>query len=292
MDSILRSQNVLPYRSIVEPTNEIIKYIDDRRAGVTVSLKTRWDKFNKACMGGIEPNTIYSIAGISGAGKSSFVNSLETDLFDLNKEVEFVVLSFSFEMLSSRQVGRKLSYRLSKTTSELYTGTNNRITDQDMQSIRRIGEDIKKYPIYFVEKPGTVDQIKETVRHFKNEPFAKDKWLIVMLDHTLLTKGREGDREREVLSDLQRAWMELKKEGKTTIIQLSQLNRNIEGSERINNPSLHFPMRNDLFGSESVYQASDYVLVLHRPEILQIQAYGPNAWPTKDFIFLHLLKIN
>lgn len=192
--------------------------------------------------------------------------------------------------LSSRQVGRKISYRMAKTTSELYNGNGSRITDQDLYNIRRIGEDIKKYPIYYVEKPGTTQQIMETVRHFKNEPFAKDKWLIVMFDHILLTKGREGEREREIISDLQRVWMELKKEGTTTIIQLSQLNRNIEASERINNPSLHFPMRNDLFGSDFIFQSSDYVLVIHRPEILQIQAYGPNAWPTKDLLYLHVCK--
>ena len=49
-------------------------------------------------MGVIEPNTIYSIGGISGSGKSSFVNSLETDLFDLNKDIDFVVLSFNYEI--------------------------------------------------------------------------------------------------------------------------------------------------------------------------------------------------
>jgi replicative DNA helicase len=241
-------------------------------------------------MGGIEPNTIYSIAGISGSGKSSFLNSLETDIYDLNKEVDFVVLSFNFEMLSSRQIGRKLSYKLSKTTSELYAGTNSTLTEKDISTIKRVGEDLKKYPIYFVDVPGTVEQIKNTIYSFMNEPFAKDKWLVVMLDHTLLTRGKEGDREREVLSELQRFWMELKKVGKTTILQLSQLNRNIEASERINNPTLHFPMRNDLFGSESVYQASDYVLIMHRPEILQIKAYGPQAWPTENLIYLHLLK--
>lgn len=215
---------------------------------------------------------------------------METDLFDLNKEVDFVVLSFNFEMLSSRQIGRKLSYKLSKTTSELYAGTNSTLTDKDISTIKKVGEELKKYPIYFVDVPGTVDQIKQTVYSFMNEPFAKNKWLIVMLDHTLLTRGREGEREREVLSDLQRFWMELKKVGRTTILQLSQLNRNIEASERINNPILHFPMRNDLFGSESVYQASDYVMIMHRPEILQIKAYGPQAWPTENLIYLHLLN--
>jgi replicative DNA helicase len=80
-----------------------------------------------------------------------------------------------------------------------------------------------------------------------------------------------------MLAELQRAFMELKKIGRTTIIQLSQLNRNIEEVSRINNPQNHFPLRNDLFGSDSLYHASDYVMVLHSPEMLNIKQYGPNS---------------
>ena len=88
----------LTYKHISHSTDEIISYIDNRRKGIVKSLRTRWDKFNKVCMGGIEPNVIISIAGISGSGKSSFANSLETDLIDLNPAEDIVVLSFNFEM--------------------------------------------------------------------------------------------------------------------------------------------------------------------------------------------------
>ena len=89
---------MLKYHHISQATHEILEYIDDRRAGNIKSLKTRWEKFNNQCMGGIEPNTIYTIAGVSGSGKSSFLNSLENDLFDCNPDAEFVVLSFNFEI--------------------------------------------------------------------------------------------------------------------------------------------------------------------------------------------------
>lgn len=60
--------NKLDIKHISEPTKEILEYIDNRRKGVVKSLKTRWRKFNNACMGGIEPNTIITVAGISGSG--------------------------------------------------------------------------------------------------------------------------------------------------------------------------------------------------------------------------------
>ena len=62
--------NKLPVKHISEATTEIVEYITHRRSGIVKSLKTRWSKFNRQCMGGIEPNTIYTIAGISGSGKN------------------------------------------------------------------------------------------------------------------------------------------------------------------------------------------------------------------------------
>lgn len=221
---------------------------------------------------------------------------MENDLFDLNPTSDFVVLSFNYEMMSSKQVGRKLSYKTTMTTQQLYSGKyEERITDEKFKEIKEEAEKIKKYNIYYVDIAGTIPQMKETILQFSKEPFAKGKWLIIILDHTLLARASAGNSERGTLAELQYMFMELKKYGKNTIIQLSQLNRNIESSERITNHSLHFPTRSDLFGGDSLYQASDYVVVLHRPEILGIEWYGVQKpdqapWPTEGLIYMHILK--
>lgn len=282
---------VLPHVHISNATEEILSYMDRRRRGVVRSLKTKWDKFNNQCMGGIEPNSIYTFAGISGSGKSSFLNSLESDLFECNPEVDFVVLSFNFEMLSSRQVGRKISSALSKTTQQLYSGlSTEQLTKDDMDNAARVAKRIKKLPIYYVDIPGTVEDIRETIVEFSKLDFVKDKWLVITLDHTLLTKGKQGEKEREILANLQYMFMEIKKYGQNTIIQLSQMNREIESTERLTNPSMHFPTRRDIFGGESVFQASDYVIVLHRPELLLLKTYGPANWPVANVVYMHFLK--
>lgn len=92
------STNILSSCHISTATNEAVEYIKKRKNHEIESLRTRWNKFNKQCMGGIEPNTIYTVVGISGSGKSSFVNSLETDLIDLNSNQDIVILNFSFEI--------------------------------------------------------------------------------------------------------------------------------------------------------------------------------------------------
>ena len=282
------SSKTLSFRHISTATNEAVEYIRKRKNHEIQSLRTRWNKFNKSCMGGIEPNTIYTIVGISGSGKSSFVNTLETDLIDLNSNQDVIVLNFSFEMLSSRQVGRKISSKLRQTTAELYSA-NNELTDDLLDRVEQTSQQIKSYPIYYVDTPGTVEDIASTINYFY-ETKAKDKKFVIILDHTLLVEGQNRESALQVISELQKLFIKVKKLPNTTIIQLSQMNRNIENPERINNPSMHYPMRSDISSADTIFHASDYVICIHRPELLNIQQYGPNRLLVKDKVYLHILK--
>lgn len=282
-----KSYNTLPFKHISKATDEIIDYMGQRKNHKIDSLRTRWPKFNTLCMGGIEPNAIYTFSGISGSGKSSLVNTLETDLIDLNPNRELVVLSFNFEMLASRQVGRKLSYKLKETTSTLYSAVSS-IDDKSFEKVKNEAENIKKYPIYYVDTPSTVEHIAETIDYFY-DVIAKGKWLIIILDHTLLVTNNGRD-ERTTIIDLQKLFMQIKKKPNISIIQISQMNRNIEQPERIINPTNHYPMRSDLSTSDFIFQSSDYVIVLHRPELLGITAYGPQRQLVADMVYLHFLK--
>lgn len=283
-----KSFNTLPFKSISEVVDESLEYIRKRKDKTIVPLKTRWNKFNKVCCGGIEPNMIVTIAGGSGSGKSAFANTLETDLIDLNPDQEIVILSFSYEMLSYRQVGRKLSNKLRKTTAELYSSDQS-LSNTEFNKIEEVADKIKKYPIYYIDTPSTVENMEKTIDYF-HENIAKGKWLIVILDHALLVEG-QGESERGTIVDLQKMFIRKKKLSNTSIIQISQMNRNIEQPDRINNPSMHYPMRSDLAASDAIFQASDYVTALSRPELLNITAYGIDRLPVKDKVYLHFLKV-
>jgi replicative DNA helicase len=239
-------------------------------------------------MGGIEPNVVWTIAGISGSGKSSLANLIQTDLIDLNSEEDIIILSFSLEMVGFRQVGRTLSNKLRRTTSDLYSSETS-LDDETFYKVIAVSKKLKEYPIYFVDDPGTPTEIERIITGFY-EKYVKGtkKHFVILYDHALLTK--QVGSVIETISELERVFIKVKKLPMTSVVQLAQMNRNIESSERINNPMSHYPMRSDLSSSDAIFQASDYVLVMHRPEILGIQEYGPDHLPTKDKIYIHILK--
>lgn len=280
------------YCDVIRPMSvvaqEAVNYIAGRREHNITSLKTRWTKFNKQCMGGIEPNTVYTIAGISGSGKSSMANLIQTDIIDLNPNEDIIVLTFSLEMVGFRQVGRTLSNKLRRTTSTLYSSETD-LDESTFKDVINVSNQLKKYPIYFVDNPSTPTQVNNIIRWFYDK-YVKNtnKHFVIIYDHALLTK-QEGSTI-ETISELERVFIQAKKLPLTSVIQLAQMNRNIEQPERINNPLSHYPMRSDLSSSDSIFQASDYVIIMHRPEILNIQEYGPNHLPVNNKVYLHMLK--
>jgi len=285
------------YIGVEEASKEIIKYIDGRRKGDIVSLKTPWRKFNEACMGGIEWNTITTIAGMSGSGKSAIVNELETGLFDLNPNEDFSVLNFNFEMLAMKIIGRKLSKELKLSTSQLYSGEKDYVLDDETynRALSIAKNKISKYDIHYVDKPGNVEQIKNTILSFclsrNNNGKNSEHGTIVTLDHALLVNGKSSELERRILFDLMIMMNSLKKSLKISFVLLSQLNRKIEESERITTPDLNYPRKSDIFGADAMYQFSDVVLVTHNPKQLGIKFYGPEKLITDNRIFWHFLKI-
>ena len=158
----------LPYRHMSVVTTEAINYIKSRKEHNIISLKTRWNKLNKMCMGGIESNIVMTVTGISGSGKSSFVNELQTDLIDNNPGKQIVILNFSLEMVGFRQVGRTLSNKLRRMTSDLYS-SNKDLDDETFGKVVDVSNQLKNYPIYFVDEPGSPQQVLQTVNEFYNE---------------------------------------------------------------------------------------------------------------------------
>tara|TARA_R110000751_G_scaffold298863_2_gene409073 strand:+ start:322 stop:1302 length:981 start_codon:yes stop_codon:yes gene_type:complete len=285
----------LKIKSFKEAAAEELKYMQMRKEGKITSLKTRWNKFNQVSMNGLEWGSITTIAGISGSGKTAILNEMETSLFELNPDDDFAVLSFNFEMVARRLVGRKISAKLNKTMKQLYSADmvdiHSNITNEEYIEAQKYVESMQDISVNYVDMPGTTQAIEDTIYKFNQMPENKYKGILVTLDHSILVKKMGQMNQQETLYDLMFRFNRVKKRIKASFVVVSQLNRTIETVDRIQNTDMHYPMKTDIFGADALYQYSDVVLVSHRPEMLGIREYGPDKLPTKDLIYWHYLKV-
>ena len=290
-----KSSKVLPSIPIRDATRDELRYIRGRLSGEIKSLQTPWKKFNKACMNGIEWGSIITIAGMSGSGKTAVLNELETGLFELNPKEGFAVLSFNFEMIARRLVGRKFSKKLNMSVKQMYNAdldnpTTNLTQEQYDKAVIH-AKDIINAPVWYVDIPGTVEEIRNTIEYFGiQKPETLDKGLLVTLDHSILVKKFGEQNQLETLYELAAMFNEMKKKIKSSYVIVSQLNRGIEAVDRLQNKNLHYPQKSDVFGADALYQYSDVFMITHRPEMLNLRAYGPEDLPVKDIIYWHYIK--
>lgn len=214
-------------------------------------------------------------------------------------------------MLIEDQLARSLSAKTGIGVKSLYSA-GEELSDHNFQLVKTALGAMSDDRSFYVDTVGTVDQVRDTILEFardKNLLFT-DTGLVVTIDHCLLTKGKVGDSEKIVVDNLMMTLVELKKHFssiglKCIFIVLSQLNRDIEGVDRLSNKMLHYPTRNDIFGSSAVYNSSDYVLISHRPaDLVGLgQFYGPGeigfekglpvkcpSDPKHDMVYWHLIK--
>lgn len=213
-------------------------------------------------------------------------------------------------MLGVDELAKDISSKTQLTMKEIYSATSP-LTEDKYKVAEKILDSMKNYPINIVDHPGTVSNIKDTILSYceLNQLTKNKRGLVVTLDHTLLTKAEEREDEKSKIDNLFHTLIALKKYlssigVKVIFIMLHQLNRNIESIERVTNPKLHYPNKTDLFAASSVYYSSDYVLIIHRPCLIEGLGnwYGsskngspglPVFNPTNDqqpMIYLHIIK--
>jgi replicative DNA helicase len=142
-------------------------------------------------------------------------------------------------------------------------------------------------PVFTVDHSGNVINIVATVE--KVHKLHPNKKMIVSIDHSLLVEKYDEDNDNGVIAKLAAAAISIKKQYGAAVILLSQLRSSLQTPER-RDPQFHYPVTDDIFGSKTLPQAADVVIMLNRPELIGITEYGPNKYSTKNLIALHITK--
>jgi replicative DNA helicase len=280
------------WKHISESVNETLQYVKDRQQGLEQPLKTSWSFLNRALLGGLMPHQVTVYGGLSGSGKTLFGSQLESSVATLNDNV--YVLSFNFEMMAKMLLLRKISAKSKKSLHALLS-VDYPLSEEDYVAARDYALTLKDLPIYYVEDPRIVEQMKEIFREFAKNYLSKNPKarFLVEVDHTLLARKRSSQDANSMLAELSEWVNEDKKLYPVHFILFNQLNRNIESEERMRKPSiLNYPQRSDLYYAEVIYHVADNVIIGHRPHLLNLKDYGPDKiYCSEETLFMHYIKV-
>jgi replicative DNA helicase len=236
-------------KHISKAGQEARKLIVSRRDGLVKSVRLPWTKLNEFTLDGLEWGTFTTWGGMSSVGKTAVISQLSRTVHDLNPDQDLTVLIFSFEMPAAKMLIRDIIAATQIPRETLLSARGHQIGDGQLASVDRYLESIKNKQVYLWEKPITGEDYVKICRQVYKASGGKK--LLVMADHSLLFKGKSAElKEREMLVNLALDIMELKNEGWSSHILLSQLNRDIERPERRSPKSpLNYPGKGDLFAS-------------------------------------------
>lgn len=282
-----------------EVINNTVKVIEDERSGKQLGLYTRFDNLNRAAIKYFRFNQFNLFAGLSGSGKSYLLNMIEEDF--CNKELnsltnDIIILHFGYEMNPVDEIIRTTSGKTGLSYAHILssewnndTKNYNVLSDKEFNNIKAQMDSLRNRPILFARHSGTLTQMYITVYELANK-FYNSK-IVVANDHTLLNrKTKEDKSEIDLLANGAKTFMKIRDDFGAMILALGQLNGDILKVERRTNRVLHYPVMTDLHGSNQVFHASDFVMVMHRPEILNIEEYGSEQLNTKGLVHGAVLK--
>ncbi len=286
----------VPWRKYSDALSESMNYIEKRAAGDIKSLKTHWSQFNSIGLNGVEWGNSYILASRPGVGKSLLIASLTRQIQELNKNQDFYILHFQFEMSGKNIAAREIASANNMNLRYLLSAKDKNMIDLTSDDLSKVKDYVSKQTNrkeYIIDAPMTVREMKATLYAFYQ--FVK-KPFVVTLDHTMLVKKDASEtNKQQTMENLAAMTIETKKALPITWFILSQLNRDIDSAERqIPGKLSNFPCDADIYQSDAFIQGADVVIAYNRPAKYQLKYYGPESYvleiSDKYLIAAHILK--
>ena len=226
------------------------------KSGIS-GLSTGFSKFD-SFSGGLQPTNLIVVAGATSQGKTSLALSISKNMANPQTPVAFLSLEMSCIELCARITAMDLKI----SSKELLKG----ILPQDRQDwLKERTIELAKLNIFIDDVLNTnVEYVLGMMRKYIIQKGVK----FFVVDYLqLLRNQNRGQSREERIADNTRLLKNFAKETNTTVMLLSQMNREKDGR---NSPE---PKLSDLRGSGEIEETADIVGFMYRPEYYGIQTF-------------------
>jgi hypothetical protein len=207
------SRSYLPIISSRQAAANALKDIEEGMSEEQVVLLCRWEKVNRGLLGGWRFCFTYIIAGLSGSGKSYFLNMIRKDFTNrfLNGRYKrkFRQLHIAFEMTAADEVLRDVSGQVKTSYGDIISAyksvDGSRLSLEKYEEIKDYLKTIADLEIDYIEVTGTVQQVYATILDWDQR--YPDEQKIISLDHTLLTDFDKEADEIALVANLSKMFL-------------------------------------------------------------------------------------
>jgi replicative DNA helicase len=232
--------------------------IDVAQHGQRFGIPTPWPSLDEL-LGGMSPGQLLVVAARPGVGKSLFAENVCSDVARYD---DLEALFVSLEMTAAEITTRTLAHTAKVDLRRLRAGKA-ALSEDDWTRIRKAVPTIEAQHITYADRKGqTLLDIRSAAHTARQKARRAGRRLgVVAVDYAGLVEGRDPKMPRHLMiGEVTRGLKKLAGELETTVLLLSQLNRNGDG--RTNK----IPLLSDLRESGSLEQDADAVIFLHEPE--------------------------
>lgn len=207
-------------------------------------------------IGGLIRGKFTTIAGRSGSGKSGLEVQMLSGISRVTNGIRGKALIFSWELTSDYIVDRYISY---------FTGLTNRALTQGVKLLSASQKSIvneayktaKSMPIVYHEYSTNIRTVKRISEKFIAD--CGDSHPVIIVDYLGLAEIQGGQLKTYGIADFVNGLKAIANQTGATVVLLVQINRSSDEKE-------NGPDRTDLSDSQAIEQASDNVVIIHRPE--------------------------
>lgn len=219
-------------------------------------------------IGGWCEGKLTTIAGRSSHGKTSLL----TPLFDAARRVingrRAASIFFTWEMSPAQLVNRHVCFKTGITMSMLTQGAK-LMTNKQLASIREAYSDSKGLDIIYQNSSTDIKTVRAISLEFMENCKEKEKvegieiQPLIIIDYIGMASFEGSGLRTYGIGDFMNGLKQMASQTGCSVIALAQINRGADDKA--------IPQKSDLSDSQSIENASDNLILLHRPEQNEIQ---------------------
>ena len=258
MNSDNHIKKVLPVKDLIIGTVDTIKQTSSRK-DMKIGLTTGYNSIDEAT-GGFQGGDLITIAGYTSTGKTALALSMARNIsVEQRLPVLFLSLGMNTTSLVQRLIATVCDIPLQKII-------NTQLYPNDWDNLESRINELSNAPFFIEDTPwmGTKELI-ESCRQAASAHFVKAIFLdcLQLINWTYHSNRSIDEEQSEIIFSLK----SLARELNIPIIMVSSLNRKPQKEDLFHgNP----PEAKDLPGNGTIESISDYVLLMHRPELYHI----------------------